>query len=267
MATFDVDRQLDEWAMAWSSDWHTILNGCSPYGVIRRFAVSDWAALEWVMSGTHTGDFPGMPATSRPFASVRGARPFSNWRPGRFAASRIIGMPRRSCSKSACCRQGPAPLDPPRAVPGDRSGHPPARSPGRPAAPTHTPARPGPWPAPAATRPPRARPRGPRSTAGRCPTCAPSWRSATRSYVPPGAGGVAVVPVDDRHQLAYVRLPPPGLVSQLRPPSRARLLRTLTIADADRVRVTVPPARPPRRARHTPPTARHRSPADSSSAG
>ena len=31
------------------------------------------AAMEWVMSGTHKGDFPKMPATTKPFSSVRGA--------------------------------------------------------------------------------------------------------------------------------------------------------------------------------------------------
>jgi len=31
------------------------------------------ACPEWVMSGTHKGDFPGMPATGKRFSSVRGA--------------------------------------------------------------------------------------------------------------------------------------------------------------------------------------------------
>jgi steroid delta-isomerase-like uncharacterized protein len=43
------------------------------YGVTSRFAASQWAVIEWVMSGTHTGDFPGMPATGKRFSSVRGA--------------------------------------------------------------------------------------------------------------------------------------------------------------------------------------------------
>ena len=43
------------------------------YGVTSRCATRHWAAIEWVMSGTHTGDLPGMPATGQRFASVRGA--------------------------------------------------------------------------------------------------------------------------------------------------------------------------------------------------
>jgi steroid delta-isomerase-like uncharacterized protein len=42
------------------------------YGVTRRFATRQWAAIEWVMSGTHKGDFPGIPATGKRFSSVRG---------------------------------------------------------------------------------------------------------------------------------------------------------------------------------------------------
>jgi len=38
-----------------------------------RFAASQWAAIEWVMSGTHKGDLPGMPATGKRFSSVRGS--------------------------------------------------------------------------------------------------------------------------------------------------------------------------------------------------
>jgi len=36
------------------------------------FSAGDWAAIEWVMTGTHTGDLPGMPATGKSF-SIRGA--------------------------------------------------------------------------------------------------------------------------------------------------------------------------------------------------
>jgi steroid delta-isomerase-like uncharacterized protein len=36
------------------------------------FSIGDWVAHEWVMTGTHTGDFGGIPATCRRFL-VRGA--------------------------------------------------------------------------------------------------------------------------------------------------------------------------------------------------
>lgn len=111
MATSDVERMLDEWAMAWSSIdnkdperllalfaddcvYEDITQGVGTrgkeelrsfvnrafaaipdfkYGVTSRFAARQWAVIEWVMSGTHTGDFPRMPATGKRFASVRGA--------------------------------------------------------------------------------------------------------------------------------------------------------------------------------------------------
>ena len=39
--------------------------------VTAQFASGTWASMEWVMSGTHKGDFPGMPATGKRF-STRG---------------------------------------------------------------------------------------------------------------------------------------------------------------------------------------------------
>src|SRR5260221_5249508 len=42
------------------------------YGLTSRFATNQWAVIEWVMSGTHEGDFPGIPATGKHFSSVRG---------------------------------------------------------------------------------------------------------------------------------------------------------------------------------------------------
>jgi steroid delta-isomerase-like uncharacterized protein len=111
MATSDVEHMLDEWAMAWSSAGHhdpervlaLFADDCEfedvtfgvvargkqelrsfvnrafaavpdfTYGVTSRCATRHWAAIEWVMSGTHIGDLPGMPATGQRFASVRGA--------------------------------------------------------------------------------------------------------------------------------------------------------------------------------------------------
>jgi steroid delta-isomerase-like uncharacterized protein len=111
MATSDLERMLDDWAMAWSSidnkdpervlalfaddcvfedvtfgvvargkeELRSFVNRAFAavpdfkYGLTSRFAARQWAAIEWVMSGTHQGDFPGMPATGKRFSSVRGA--------------------------------------------------------------------------------------------------------------------------------------------------------------------------------------------------
>jgi steroid delta-isomerase-like uncharacterized protein len=43
------------------------------YEVQSSFASSQWAVIEWVMSGTHRGDFPGIPATGKHFSAVRGS--------------------------------------------------------------------------------------------------------------------------------------------------------------------------------------------------
>lgn len=110
MLTADIERMLDEWATAWSSsvnndpervlalfaddgmyedatsgvvvrgkeDLRSYLIGAFAtipdftFGVLRRFATGPWAAIEWTMSGTNAGDWSGMPATGRRFASVRG---------------------------------------------------------------------------------------------------------------------------------------------------------------------------------------------------
>jgi steroid delta-isomerase-like uncharacterized protein len=111
MAASDLERMLDDWAIAWSSDdtndpervlalfaddcvfedvtfgvvargkeeLRSFVKGAFAavpdfkYGVTGRFAASRWAAIEWVMSGTHRGDFPGIPATGKRFSSVRGS--------------------------------------------------------------------------------------------------------------------------------------------------------------------------------------------------
>jgi steroid delta-isomerase-like uncharacterized protein len=108
MATSDSERMFDDWAMAWSSnDPELVLalfaNDCVfedvtlgvvargkeelrsfakgafaavpdfKYGLTSRFATSQWAVIEWIMSGTHKGDFPGIPATGKRFSSVRGS--------------------------------------------------------------------------------------------------------------------------------------------------------------------------------------------------
>ncbi len=37
-----------------------------------HFATGEWGGMEWVMSGTHRGDLPGLPATGKRF-SLRGS--------------------------------------------------------------------------------------------------------------------------------------------------------------------------------------------------
>lgn len=111
MAKTSLERVLDDWAIAWSSgesndpervlalfaddcvfedvtfgvvargkeELRSFVKGAFAavpdfkYGVTRRFATSQWAAVEWVMSGTHEGDFAGIPATGKRFSSVRGS--------------------------------------------------------------------------------------------------------------------------------------------------------------------------------------------------
>ena len=110
MLTADIERMLDEWAIAWSSsanndpervlalfaddgiyedvtsgvvvrgkeDLRRYLIGAFAtipdftFGVLRRFASGPWSAIEWTMSGTNRSDWAGMTATGRHFASVRG---------------------------------------------------------------------------------------------------------------------------------------------------------------------------------------------------
>lgn len=40
-------------------------------GFTRLVAHGEWVATEWTLTGTHTGDFPDLPATGRSF-SVQG---------------------------------------------------------------------------------------------------------------------------------------------------------------------------------------------------
>src|SRR5215831_7683617 len=106
MATAEVERVLDEWATAWSSHdttkvlslftddcvYEDVTFGAVNHGkeelrafadgvfagipdfkvdLTTRFAAGTLAGMEWVMSGTHKGDFPRMPATGKHF-SIRG---------------------------------------------------------------------------------------------------------------------------------------------------------------------------------------------------
>jgi steroid delta-isomerase-like uncharacterized protein len=107
MATLDVERMFAYWATAWTSNdpekvlalftddcvFEDVTFGVVAHGkeeirsfakhafaavpdfkyeVTNRFATQQWAVIEWVMSGTHKGDFPGIPATGKRFSSVRG---------------------------------------------------------------------------------------------------------------------------------------------------------------------------------------------------
>jgi steroid delta-isomerase-like uncharacterized protein len=108
MIASDLKVLLESWTAAWSShDVERVLalfiDDCVyedvPFGVVARgkeelrafaigafaavpdltfeltwqFVAEPFAALEWVMSGTHTGDFPGLPATGKRFSAIRGA--------------------------------------------------------------------------------------------------------------------------------------------------------------------------------------------------
>jgi len=106
MANSDAKRVLDDWATSWSSHntgklvslftddcvYEDVTFGVVNHGkkelqafadgvfagvpdfkieLTARFASGTSAGLEWVMSGTHKGDFPGLPATGKRF-STRG---------------------------------------------------------------------------------------------------------------------------------------------------------------------------------------------------
>jgi steroid delta-isomerase-like uncharacterized protein len=108
MAMTDLEVVLNGWAAAWSShDPGNVLalftDDCVyedvPFGLVlrgkdalRAFAIGAFAAvpdftfeltthfgaghvggMEWLMSGSHEGDLPGIPATGNRFSAIRGA--------------------------------------------------------------------------------------------------------------------------------------------------------------------------------------------------
>src|SRR5258707_15329752 len=111
MASAELQRIADDWATAWSSSdsgdpenvFALFTEDCVfedvTFGVVTRgkeelrsfanrafaavpdfrdrlasrFVTSQGAVIEWVMSGTHRGDFPGIPATGKRFSAVRGS--------------------------------------------------------------------------------------------------------------------------------------------------------------------------------------------------
>jgi hypothetical protein len=62
------------------------------YDLTGSFAAGDRAAAEWPVSGTLTGDFPGLPAGTGQPCSLRGRRS-SNRMPGKSLATPSTGMP------------------------------------------------------------------------------------------------------------------------------------------------------------------------------
>ncbi len=110
MATFDLARPIDDWAAAWSSSdadkvvalftddcvYEDVTMGIVNRGkqelksfaktflsafpdmkceLQTRFVSGTLGSAEWTLSGTHTGDAPGLPATNKSF-SLRGASVF-----------------------------------------------------------------------------------------------------------------------------------------------------------------------------------------------
>ena len=112
MAAFDRERLFDDWALAWSSNdssndpervlslfvddcfFEDVTFGLFARGkeelrnfvkrafaaipdfkceLRNRIAVGRWAVIEWIMSGAHKGDLPGILATGKRFSSVRGS--------------------------------------------------------------------------------------------------------------------------------------------------------------------------------------------------
>ena len=103
-----MEKILDDWATAWSShdpervialftddcvyedvtfgavnrgkaELRAFANGTFAavpdfkVSLVTRFVAGNRGAMEWTMSGTHKGDFPGLPATGKRFSSIRGA--------------------------------------------------------------------------------------------------------------------------------------------------------------------------------------------------
>jgi steroid delta-isomerase-like uncharacterized protein len=108
MATTDAERLIESWVRVWSSHdpeevvalftddcvyedvtFGVVLHGRDElrsfaagafaavpdiaFELKSRFVAGSSAGLEWVMRGTHRGDFPGLPATGKRFSSIRGA--------------------------------------------------------------------------------------------------------------------------------------------------------------------------------------------------
>jgi steroid delta-isomerase-like uncharacterized protein len=69
MAVGVVNRGKQE-LKAFVTGWYILSNDLN-FEVTSFFSAGDWAATEWIMSGTHTGDLPGIPATNMRYALTR----------------------------------------------------------------------------------------------------------------------------------------------------------------------------------------------------
>jgi steroid delta-isomerase-like uncharacterized protein len=111
MATSDLEKLIEDWALAWSSpntqeklvslftddcvyedlplgvlthgkteleQFYHMTRGAFPdfkIALTSHFVAGNRAGAEWVMTGTHQGDLPGLPATNKQ-VSIRGASAF-----------------------------------------------------------------------------------------------------------------------------------------------------------------------------------------------
>jgi steroid delta-isomerase-like uncharacterized protein len=111
MATSDLEKLIEDWALAWSSpntqeklvslftddclyedlplgvvthgkteleQFYHMTRGAFPdfkIALMSHFVAGNQAGAEWVMTGTHKGDLPGLPATYKQ-VSIRGASAF-----------------------------------------------------------------------------------------------------------------------------------------------------------------------------------------------
>jgi steroid delta-isomerase-like uncharacterized protein len=106
--TIELDAVLDAWAQAWSEHdaekllavltddciYEDVTFGAVMHGknevrafidgafaavpdfrmeLTTRFVTETFGGAEWAMSGTHKGDFPGLPGTGKRFSAIRGA--------------------------------------------------------------------------------------------------------------------------------------------------------------------------------------------------
>ena len=74
------------------------------YGLRSRFATIQWAVIEWVMSGTHKGDLPGIQTTGKRFSSVRGSTVLE-LEPGKIHRESDYWDAATFMKQAACCHR------------------------------------------------------------------------------------------------------------------------------------------------------------------